>query len=643
MDFDVVEYLTSKGLHGRPSGDNEMVYPCFFDCGEQSNSRKRKLYVNRVTGFYECKVCLAAGGSTKLQKHFGDTPVKRGSSSNTPAPSMPVSASKTAILTAAAEVAHEMACNSEDALEYLNGPERDLPAEVILARKYGFVPRNWSLSGQLDFPARDLIAAGILTEDGRDYFNDRIIIPYYQDGKVVQLRAKQVGGHYATPKNDRTRLYGADDVRGAEDVVVVEGEFDAAMLAYCLSQSPDPKVNGLRVCAVPGAGIWPEDADAILSKAKRIFIGFDPDDTGRNGALKLLEHLGGRARNLEWPETILERPLADGLELKKIDWSLLIGKYGFAWTDFLHMMRESGGRRLLTPAEAAARLKNRPKTGGIKTGFTEFDAWIAPGLLPGQLMIPLAKTGTGKTIWLCNVAYNNLNRPVLFVTLEMTAEEVYERMARVYRFYEPHATEEQIGQALANILICDENKLTERDLEQLIDEYEYETGRRPELMLVDYLGYYARGAGVGGSPYEKTSSAVMQLKAEAKKHKMVVIAPHQVSRKADDGRPIDADDARDSGVVEETADFLVSLYRPDEALAINGQPSGVVKMGILKSRHGNRDRVASLQMGLLSLVMVDAHGKYGKQARDEAQMQASGHTYQTYLKSRTQPVQKEIT
>lgn len=638
MDFDPIAYLTSKGIQGRPSGSGEVTYPCFFDCGEPSDSRKRKLYVNKTTGMYECKVCLAFGGPTKLQQHFGDVVERNAENGRSD-----FSPTKLEVLAVAARIAHEMCVNSEEALEYLLGDDRNLPAEVITGRKYGYVPRMWSLCGQMtEYRKEDLQAAGLMTADGRDFYAGKVIIPFIQDGRVVQLRAKDPKeGGYRTPAGDRVRLYGVDDVRGASDVVIVEGEFDAGMLAYLLSQSPDPKVNSLRVCAVPGVQVWPEDADAILAEAKRIFIATDPDEPGRRGAEKILEKVGPRGRILEWPEQILERPLADGLELKNIDWSLLIGRYGYTWQDFLHMMREASGRRLLTVAEAAARLKNRPTSGGIRLGFEQIDGWLAPGLLPGQLMIPLAKTGTGKTLLLCNIAYNNRKRPVLFVSLEMTAEEVYERLARIYRFYYPYATEDEIAAALANILICDENRLTERDLQTLIDEYEYETGNRPELLLLDYLGYYARGQS-GGSPYEKTSNAVMQLKAEAKKHKVAVIAPHQVNRSATDGRPIDADDARDSGVVEETADFVVSIYRPDDALSVNGQPTGVIKMAILKSRHGNRDRVASLQMGMLSLVITDAQSKWSKAARQESIEAANGHTYESYMRTRTAPVQKEL-
>jgi replicative DNA helicase len=43
---------------------------------------------------------------------------------------------------------------------------------------------------------------------------------------------------------------------------------------------------------------------------------------------------------------------------------------------------------------------------GLKTGYKALDDTILPGLLPGQVVIVLAKTGSGKTVFLCNLAYN---------------------------------------------------------------------------------------------------------------------------------------------------------------------------------------------------------------------------------------------
>jgi len=633
VDFDIVSYLASKGLRGKQVGEHEIAYPCFF-CGESSSSIKRKLYVNRQTNFWQCFVCLEHGGSYLIQKHFGDDPKKTSEEVG--------GVSRYEVLDSASRLAHEMCVNSEVALEYLLEERRGLSAEAIVSRRIGYVPRLWSLSGELStkYPREAVQAVGLIGKDGRDYYSDRIIIPYFQDGRVVQLRGKDINGRYYTATGDRVRLFGADDVRGASDVILTEGEFDAMIVSELLSKGDD-KAQRFRVCAIPGANTWPEDADHILRDAKRIFIGCDPDETGRKAADKLAEQIGPRARILTYPEELLSQPIADGLAAKDIDWTSLATSYGLTWQDVMGMVRTASGRRLLTLAEAGSRLRSRQDQSGLKTGFSEFDSWITPGLLPGQVMIPLARTGVGKSLVLCNIAYNNRHNPVLFITLEMTAEEVYERMCRIYRFYYPHATDDEVDAALSNIMICDENRLSERDLDHLIDEFEYETGLRPRLMLVDYLGYYARGVS-GGSPYEKTSNAVMQLKAEAKKHRLVVIAPHQVNRGTNDGRPIEASDARDSGVVEETADFLVSVFRPDEGLTIADQPTGILKMQILKSRHGNRDRIASLQMGVLSLVITDASSRWAKAARDEAHLAASGYTYSAYLKKRTQPIQQEI-
>ena len=73
---DWAAYLASKGFHGRPSTGNEVAYPCFFDCNEPSDSRKRKLYVNAESGLYSCKVCISEGNGVTLMKHFGDEPEK---------------------------------------------------------------------------------------------------------------------------------------------------------------------------------------------------------------------------------------------------------------------------------------------------------------------------------------------------------------------------------------------------------------------------------------------------------------------------------------------------------------------------------------------------------------------------------------
>ena len=263
---------------------------------------------------------------------------------------------------------------------------------------------------------------------------------------------------------------------------------------------------------------------------------------------------------------------------------------------------------------------------------------------PGQVCVILAKTGTGKTLLLCNMAYYMRNHRVLFISLEMTREEVYDRLARIYLFHHPRASEYEVETAMGNVLINDENRLGERDLTALVDEYEVETGARPEVVMVDYLGYYARGAS-GNSPYEKTTNAVMQLKAEAKAGRFVCISPAQVNRGTKEGKPIDLDDARDSGAIEETADFLFSIWRPDDALqaeTANMQQSGKVKITILKSRHGGKDRTFTLVMDMLTLAIVDDGTRAATEATRHNHLAWRGEKWEDLRREQLRPIQIEM-
>jgi hypothetical protein len=70
--------------------------------------------------------------------------------------------------------------------------------------------------------------------------------------------------------------------------------------------------------------------------------------------------------------------------------------------------------------------------------------------------------------------------------------------------------------------------------------------------------------------------------------------------------------------VEETADFLLTLWSPDATL---GRPEeekqGIVNMRVGKSRHGGRGTKLSLQFAPLTLALVPYGDKLQQRARDE--------------------------
>lgn len=222
---------------------------------------------------------------------------------------------------------------------------------------------------------------------------------------------------------------------------------------------------------------------------------------------------------------------------------------------------------------------------------------------------------THNTLWLLNLFHRmcmkNPDVRILFVSLEQTRGDWFERAYRIHRFYnylDVYDDDKKYHQSCLeyfgkNLMMMDKNRVSEMELVECIEQYEYETGEKPDVVAVDYLGYWARA--YKGEPYERTSAAVMALKAIAKEHRLAIVAPHQVSRTAKFGEEFEADASRDSGVVEETADFILTLWSPDSMKGKKlEERSGVVKLRIAKSRHGGTGAEVNLQFGPLSLAMV---------------------------------------
>lgn len=218
---------------------------------------------------------------------------------------------------------------------------------------------------------------------------------------------------------------------------------------------------------------------------------------------------------------------------------------------------------------------------------------------------------TGKTIMLLNMmdrmrrvaGQEDLN--ILFISLEQTRGEWWDRARRIYRFYNMQESDDSAARRWwqDNIFLIDRNRLTEQDLRTAVDDFEEQRGRKPDLIALDYLGYWAQS--FKGERYERVSDAVMALKAIAKDLRVPIIVPHQVSRVGRDGEEFGADAARDSGVIEETADFLLTLWTPDNALGRSEEEkTGRIHARVAKSRHGGRGVLLNLQFAPLSLVML---------------------------------------
>jgi len=233
------------------------------------------------------------------------------------------------------------------------------------------------------------------------------------------------------------------------------------------------------------------------------------------------------------------------------------------------------------------------------------------GLAPGETLWIMARAGVGKTAFLLNIlAYNSeIGVDSLFCTLEQPAAQIYERAVQIAvgqsgldvesvfsramvakrvgtRLPEEYVDwTERTWQRFQHVRMADRDAMTMEDVEAVVRAYERRYGCVPRILAIDYLG---RMDGGQGSNYEVTSRLAKQAKSLAKALGVAVILIHQVSREGGDGsQEVSLHMARDSGQVEEAADFVLGLWRPDLHEAIKYKVAEErVCAALLKCRRG---------------------------------------------------------
>jgi hypothetical protein len=629
---DVAGYLAAKGLALKPADARNVHTACIF-CDEPPEARGR-LYINidpdaEIPGLFFCHRCQRKGSLGALKLALGDTATETDTDHET----------RSAILTFAADFYHdELFDKFFSVFRYLRGPQRGLSPDTLRSQKIGYAampttdkrvlqPRTLysALRGE-GFDTDAILGSGVCRKDERrntivDALAGMVTIPYLTAGQVVALRGRTwpytpedfaefdgptytpPSGKYKTISGTSTRLFNTDAFWNTDEVFLTEGEFDALILNQ----------HGYPAVGVPGANAWQDAWDNYLSTIKRVWLVFDRDAAGERAATKLADRFGGKIRRLHLSE--------EGVKCDPTQWFVGEGHTPAEFDELLVAGRRGG--ILVTVEEAIGEFTEIQALPGLKFGWDQLDDKILPGLQPSQLMIVLAKTGTGKTILLLNLMHRVRMIPgqrdmkILFVSLEQTRGEWWDRARRIHRFYNLDATEADAADFWRNhIRLIDRNRLTEADLRQALDDYAYETGAMPDLMCLDYLGYFARS--YRGEAYQRTSDAVMAIKGICKEYRIACITPQQVSRMGVDGQEIDPAAARDSGVIEETADFLLTMWSPDNAMGrAESERQGLIQARIGKSRHGGRGSLLSMQFAPVSLVMVPEPDLLCARARKE--------------------------
>ena len=248
--------------------------------------------------------------------------------------------------------------------------------------------------------------------------------------------------------------------------------------------------------------------------------------------------------------------------------------------------------------------KNKGALRGLKTGFRDLDKKTA-GFQKGDLVIIGARPAMGKTTFAQNLAYNiaSINKKgVLFFSMEMAANEIVDRMISDvsgvdnWKMRTGNLSDEEfqkIGDAMDEmdeipIYIDDTSSMTIVELRNKARRalHDHDIG----IVIVDYLQLISGSDRYAGNRVQEVTEISRGLKILARELEIPVIALAQLSRNVtgrDDPRPV-LSDLRESGSIEQDADLVMFLHRPDyyRQNDDNYEETHITELLVAKHRHG---------------------------------------------------------
>ncbi len=218
---------------------------------------------------------------------------------------------------------------------------------------------------------------------------------------------------------------------------------------------------------------------------------------------------------------------------------------------------------------------------GVPSGFADLDE-MTSGFQPADLIIVAARPSMGKTAFTLNIAQHaaiEANVPVAFFSLEMSKESLVQRMltaeARIdaQRLRKGMLRDDDFPRlaraagilSSAPVWIDDTPGISILEMRSKARRLKADAG--VGMIIVDYLQLMTGPPSVENRQQE-VSQISRGLKALAKELSVPVIALSQLSRAPeqragdDKGRP-QLSDLRESGAIEQDADLIMFLYRPE--------------------------------------------------------------------------------
>src|SRR5215203_5881458 len=217
---------------------------------------------------------------------------------------------------------------------------------------------------------------------------------------------------------------------------------------------------------------------------------------------------------------------------------------------------------------------------GVATGFSELDE-MTSGFQPADLIIVAARPSMGKTAFTLNIAQHAAiehNTGVAFFSLEMSKESLVQRMLTAEARIDAQKLRKgmlsdtdfpRLARAAgilthAPIWIDDSAGITLLEMRSKARRLKADQGL--DMIVVDYL-QLMQGPANSENRQQEVSQISRGLKSLAKELTVPVVALSQLSRapeqRAGDSKRPQLSDLRESGAIEQDADLIMFIYRPE--------------------------------------------------------------------------------
>jgi replicative DNA helicase len=243
--------------------------------------------------------------------------------------------------------------------------------------------------------------------------------------------------------------------------------------------------------------------------------------------------------------------------------------------------------------------KDYQDVSGIATGFIDLDTLTA-GFQNSELIVIAARPSVGKTSFALNILRHVAVEdkiPAFFVSLEQARIELAERLLCCQAQVDSHKLRQgKLSSDDMSLLTAGGGKLAEATI--ILDDSPGQNflriaanARRLKLrhgirlVIIDYLQLIDPD-NRKDSRQEQVASISRRLKILARELKIPVIALAQLNRGSEDrqDKTPRLSDLRESGAIEQDADTVFLLHRPEDREP--GQDEGIVELHVGKQRNG---------------------------------------------------------